>query len=158
MDNLINLNEISDENKEKILQILKEEQNKPSLTEEQELNAFFAKTRANRVKITDSQLPEDLKGIEIDDDDYKNQAFDERLNHHLSADGYKMKQKRLNGNLGDDDRETYRQLYMIHENGVANFWSKVKEVVDRKVDIRKEDVSDELPSDVLDTMWIKRKK
>ena len=147
MNNIINLNELSDDSKERIMQILEQEQKKSSMTEGQALNAFFAKTRANRGQ--NSNFPsfaDDLKNIEVDNE----QAIQEGISKIGMIDGHEMKEKRLNGNLGSHDRETYRQLYMIHENGLVNFWQKVKNVVDKKVDIRMEDVSDRLPRELLD--------
>lgn len=137
MNDLINLNEVSIENRAKILEILAQERNNaevPKNLEQKELDDFFAKTRMSDKAIPPTNKPKALLEIEIDNA----QIFEENINKI----GPKMKEKRLDGKLDHHDIETYRQLEIIHENGVPNFWARVKNVVDRKVEIRPEDVSD----------------
>ena len=42
------------------------------------------------------------------------------------------------------NKETYRQLQMIHEIGVENFWKRVKKIVDSRKEIDKSTIDDRL--------------
>lgn len=148
----INLDNLSDSNKARIMQILEEEKSnvkndaiKRVSPNEAELKDFFRQNinnpkSNNNYIISGSTSLNNMESIDLD----TGQKFEDDFNRMGSVDGYKMQQRRLKGILSSDDKETYRSLNIIHENGVANFWSKVKNVVDKKQDIDINDCSDKL--------------
>lgn len=133
MNDLINLNNVSEEKRRKILEILGDGQNLES-----DLKGLSVRqTNYDRDNLS-QRNPDDYKAIEIDG----NPLFDSEFsNIKTKNNAAALYNRRITGRLTADEAETYRQLYIIHEDG---FWDKVKEVVSKKKDILKSEVSDKL--------------
>ena len=155
MDNLINLSGVSEDTKIRILTILAQEAEEKKKNsdydedkqlelkqlEQKQLDDFFTKTRSQRLdSVENKELKEKLKGIEIDPDQKDMSSLYEKEFSH----GATYKDMRLKGMLTEADAVTYKQLGVIHKDGVVNFWQKVKSVVDGRVDVSKEPVSDQV--------------
>lgn len=150
MENLINLDQVSDENKEKIMQILKEEEiakNNHLTLEQKELDEFFAKTRKPKDPNAKPTNFDDLEFIELDTrESFTNALTDPNYGKYVRDN---MRRERMDGALNPQDKETYRQLGIIHENGLPNFWAKIKNVVDGRTNVSMKDVSDQLSEEDL---------
>jgi hypothetical protein len=135
MANLVDLDNLSDEQKGKILQVLRQTNQSNSVApDEDELRSL----KSNRVN--ESQSYEyDADGIELD----TGQNFDNEFNNIPSSDGYNMQQKRISGRLNERDRETYRQLTLIHQYG-PGFREMVRRIVESRQEINTDDISDQI--------------
>ena len=116
MDINLNLTGLSEEAVAKLMAVVRETQNVP-------------------------EKPQ-LREIEVD----SGEKFGNSLSNMKQGrfDGYDYEQKRLKGRLTRHDEETYRELRLIHEKGKEQFWREVKEIVESKKDINKNDISDQI--------------
>lgn len=93
-------------------------------------------------KSAEAQPKQQLKEIEVDSG--------ERFGNYLTNlkqgrfDGYDYEQKRLKNQLTKHDTETYRELNIIHAKGKEQFWQEVKQIVEGRKEISKDNISDQL--------------
>lgn len=149
MDDLINLNGVSEDTKAKILEMLAQEKNNRNsdgYLEQKQLDDFFAKTRAEKLNSAEKkESKEELKSIELDPDQKDMSSLYEKR----FSNGEVYKNMRLKHSLAEADVTTYKQLEIIHKDGLVNFWQKVKGVIDSKVVLSDQGVSDTLSNDDL---------
>jgi hypothetical protein len=135
MESLIDLNKLSKDNRKEIEEIIKKE----SKSQNEELRKFLEESRHSKNGRPKSRQSKRL---------FNNQGSSEMNTNGIILDtksdfdknlptfGFiKMQQRRIDGKLNNDDIETYRQLGIIHENGIVNFWKKIKIVVESKEDV-----------------------
>lgn len=128
MDNL-DLSNVTPEQIEKIKAILNEPKTN-SVVETEYLDGI------KKIKQT-----KDIPSIELDTKIDLDRDIDQLIPQNL---GVKMSEKRMKGLLSNADKETYRQLEIIHEEGVEKFWGRVKKVVESRKVIDKNDIDSDI--------------
>lgn len=136
MENL-DLTSLSQEQRDKIMEIVNQGQKNNSNVIREEYLSGLKNIRKS----------EDYEGIELDTKSSFDNVFT-GSNFNLTADS--ITNRKIKGKLTQADKVTYQQLETIHESGSpANFWNKVKNVLESKVDIKISDVDDKIDPNIL---------
>mgnify|MGYP001358400158 CR=1 FL=1 len=134
----VDLSNASPEAVEEIKKILENDRKKyPTNTVTEESNQI----REEYLKsIADAKIKV-IEGISLDTKD----SFEAELRQIRSGYANRVSEGRLNS----DDRETYRQLNIIHKDGVPTFWKRVKNVVESREQINEAEISDKIDPNLL---------
>ena len=151
----LDLTTLSEEQREKVMAIVNEKQIAETTQTTQPrrstmLDVLKEQNTSEPNKIREEYLAgvknikqsSDLESIELD----TKLGFEDelRLVGRGVNPGYDMHERRLKGKLSNDDVVTYKQLEVIHKNGVSNFWNKVKNVVESREVVDMSDVDDKV--------------
>lgn len=136
MDNLLNLNNLPEDKRKQILEILGNNDLKSELRKIANNNVYNLKT-GNRYT---NQY--DIPQIEVDNA----QVIDNIYSSPKKSDVNSLYERRMAGKLSLQEQETYRQLTIIHGDG---FWDRVREVVMKKKDISMDGISNVLTEEDL---------
>jgi hypothetical protein len=156
---ILDLTSLSPEQREKVMAIVNEQQKAeiaaPSTTSVMDL------TRSRETPETARNREEYLAGIKdiSKSKEYDNMDYDTKGDFNDAFYGVEagISERRRKGQLTRSDKVIYKQLEIIHESGSpANFWNKVRGIVESKKQIDLSDVTDELDSDIKKLLNVKK--